>query len=63
MGIHKSWWILESRRLEFRCELFNALNHPNFFLPSGDLSNSKTFGVINQAFPARSVQFAGKFYF
>jgi hypothetical protein len=62
-GIHKSWQIRESKRLEFRCEMFNALNHPNFFLPGGDLSNTKTFGIISQAFPARSVQFAGKFYF
>jgi hypothetical protein len=63
MGIHKSWPFHESKRLEFRCEMFNSLNHPNFFLPGGDLSNSKTFGIISQAFPARSVQFAGKFYF
>jgi hypothetical protein len=63
LGIHKSWLIEESRRLEFRCEMYNTLNHPNFFLPGGDLSNSKTFGIINQAFPGRSVQFAGKFYF
>jgi hypothetical protein len=63
MGVHKSWRFTEATRLEFRCELFNALNHPNYFLPGGDLSNSKTFGIISQAFPARSVQFAGKFYF
>jgi len=61
MAVHKSWPFTESKRLEFRFEMYNALNHPNFYLPNGDLS-SKNFGKILQAFPARSLQLAGKFY-
>jgi len=32
---------------------------PDFFLPGRDLSDSKTFWMINPACPARSVLFAG----
>jgi hypothetical protein len=49
-------------RFQFRFELFNAFNHPNFFVPDSNLGDT-SFGVINAAYPARSVQFAGKFYF
>jgi len=35
----------ESKKLEFRAEMFNILNSPNFTLPNGDVS-SPAFGVI-----------------
>jgi hypothetical protein len=35
----------ESKKLEFRAEMFNVLNTPNFTLPNGDAS-SASFGVI-----------------
>jgi hypothetical protein len=62
MGIQKYWNFSESRRLQFRIEMFNALNHPNFFVPDSNLGDAN-FGTITGAYPARSVQFAGKFYF
>jgi hypothetical protein len=64
MGIQKWWDFSESKRLQFRIEMFNALNHPNFFAPDtnlGDVSNG-SFGRISQAYPARDVQAALKFY-
>jgi hypothetical protein len=62
MGLQKWWNITETKRFQFRFELFNAFNHPNFFVPDSNLGDT-SFGVINAAYPARSVQFAGKFYF
>jgi len=61
MGLQKWWQITESKRFQFRFELFNTFNHPNFFTPDTNLGDS-TFGVISAAYPARSLQFAGKFY-
>jgi hypothetical protein len=69
MGIQKYWILREQMRFQFRFEMFNAFNHPNFFVPDtnlGDFSPNPAqnrFGVITGAYPARSLQFAGKFYF
>lgn len=62
MGLQKWWKFTETKRLQFRFELFNAFNHPNFFEPDTNLGDAN-FGTITQAYPARSLQFAGKFYF
>jgi hypothetical protein len=62
MGIQKYWSFSETKRLQLRIELYNAFNHPNFFVPDSNLGDSN-FGTITGAYPARSVQFAGKFYF
>ena len=61
MGIQKSWRFTETKRFQFRFEMYNAFNHPNFFVPDGNLGDSG-FGTITGAYPARSIQFAGKFY-
>jgi hypothetical protein len=61
MAIQKWWNFSESKRLQFRCEMFNTFNHPNFFAPDTNLGDGG-FGTINQAYPARSIQIAGKFY-
>jgi Carboxypeptidase regulatory-like domain/TonB dependent receptor len=62
MGLQKWWKFTETKRLQFRFELFNVFNHPNFFAPDTNLGDAN-FGTITQAYPARSLQFAGKFYF
>jgi len=54
--------VTESKSLQFRAEFFNLFNRANFRLPSSDIS-STTFGQIQQALPARLVQFALKFTF
>jgi hypothetical protein len=61
MGLEKWWNFTETKRLQFRFELFNSFNHPNFFTPDTNLGDSN-FGTITAAYPARSLQFAGKFY-
>jgi len=60
LGIFKSFPLFrEGMGLQFRAELFNALNHTNFQAPNGDRANS-AFGVITSSFPARIGQLALK---
>jgi hypothetical protein len=57
----KSFVMSDKRRVEFRAEAFNILNHPNFDNPSATLSSS--FGVITTAEPSRQLQFGARFVF
>jgi carboxypeptidase family protein/TonB-dependent receptor-like protein len=47
LAVHRDFAIHESLKLQFRAEMFNVLNHPNFGQPSGDIS-SPTFGRSTQ---------------
>lgn len=58
----KNFKIHESKAVQFRAELFNIFNHPNFRLPNNDIS-SPNFGAISEAQPGRLVQLALKFLF
>lgn len=63
LGIHKQFPLSsESRKLEFRTEVFNALNKTNFQAAASDVASS-SFGVVSSAFPARQLQFALKLLF
>jgi hypothetical protein len=63
LGLHKQFHLPgEGRNLEFRSEIFNALNKTNFSPAASDRSTS-FFGTITSTFPARQVQFALKFMF
>lgn len=44
LAARREFSLKESLKLEFKAELFNILNHPNFANPSGDLTSS-SFGV------------------
>ena len=56
MGIHKNWMLQERARLQFRWEMFNAFNRPNFNNPSTNLQ-SGSFGLVTSAGSGRSMLF------
>jgi hypothetical protein len=62
LSFFKYFRIDEARRMQFRAECFNLLNHANFGLPVNDLE-SPAFGQILQAGPPRLLQLALKFVF
>jgi len=53
----------ERYSLEFRAEIFNLLNHTQFFNPVGDISNSTNFGHVTTARDPRFIQFGLKLDF
>jgi hypothetical protein len=68
-AVLKNTAISERVNLEFRAELFNIFNHAQFLGPSGitgftgNVSNTATFGQVNQAAPPRIGQLALKLNF
>lgn len=71
MSFQKDFPAGEKRRFEFRTEMFNIFNHPNFLFaqPGPQNSNNATvfgtpsFGYVTAARAPRQVQFALKFYY
>jgi Carboxypeptidase regulatory-like domain len=59
----KSFLISESKRVDFRAEVFNIFNHTQFFNPDGSTSDGPQFGQVTQARDPRLMQFALKFFF
>jgi hypothetical protein len=58
-GLQKSFPLpRENMNLSFRMEAFNLFNRTNFGNPVVNRSTVQTFGVIQQTFPARQIQFA-----
>jgi hypothetical protein len=64
MSIFKDFNITESKRLQFRSEFFNAINHPNFRSDSLNIRFDQAGGgVYDSAWPSRQIQFALKFIY
>jgi hypothetical protein len=55
LSILKNFAVSEQKQVQFRAELFNAFNHPNFLLP-GTVLGRPGFGVVSTANPGRSIQ-------
>jgi hypothetical protein len=62
-AVFKQFRLADDIRLDFRAEVFNILNHPNFGLPASNISVPATVGRITSASDARNVQFALKLIF
>ena len=62
ISLFKYFKVSDTKRVQFRAECFNLLNHANLGLPVNDLE-SPAFGQILQAGPPRLMQLALKFLF
>ena len=64
IGIDKNWQFHEKYAIQFRWEMFNALNHPSFGIPSNDPSSGNTGQITSTGVtPPRVMQGALKFTF
>jgi hypothetical protein len=62
-AVLKTFGISETKRVDFRAEIFNIFNHTQFFNPDGNTSDGTQFGQVTQARDPRLMQFALKFFF
>jgi hypothetical protein len=66
LAMMKNFQPLDRVRIQFRAELFNSLNHPNFNVPNTTFG-SPAFGtitsIINTPAPGRVIQMGLKIYF
>src|SRR5262249_2336443 len=69
LGFSRLFYVTEKKYFQFRGEIFNLANHPNFYAPLASSVTSTTFGQIpraasqNETGAQRQVQFALKFVF
>jgi hypothetical protein len=62
IAIQKYWRFGgETKRLQFRAEMYNAFNHPNFYAPNQNFEDPN-FGKISNTLAPRDVQIGAKFY-
>jgi len=62
VSLMKRFRVRERSTVQFRCEMFNALNHPNFYLPS-NLIGAPDAGMISRAQDPRTMQFGLRYQF
>jgi hypothetical protein len=64
LGIYKRFrGLAESHALQFRTEMFNAINRPNFSNPGTNIDSPASFGRIVAAADGRIIQFGLKYLF
>jgi Carboxypeptidase regulatory-like domain len=63
LSIFKEFPIRESKRLEFRADMFNLPNHTVWGIPVKDFNNPQFGQVLGTRSIEREIQFALKFYF
>lgn len=59
-SLMKRFYVGESKNLQFRVEVFNALNHANFY-PVTTVADAATFGTTGTALDSRQIQLGLKF--
>ena len=62
-SLQKEIPITESKRFEFRWDVFNVANHTHFFNIDGNTTDGTDFGRAKKVADPRLMQFALKFYF
>jgi hypothetical protein len=63
LALLKTTRLAEHKELQFRAEFFNALNHAQFYVPDGNITDGPTFGQVSKARDPRLIQFALKLLF
>jgi hypothetical protein len=48
LGVHRDFPIRETVSLQFRAEMFNAVNHPNFAAPNPQLTFSQSPATFSE---------------
>jgi hypothetical protein len=62
-SVQKEFPLNESKRFEFRWDIFNIANHTHFFKIDGNITDGANFGVAKNVAEPRLMQVALKFYF
>jgi hypothetical protein len=63
VSVQKEIPLSETKRFEFRWDIFNVANHTHFFNIDGNITDGANFGIARKVADPRLMQFALKFYF
>jgi hypothetical protein len=62
-SVQKEFPMSESKRFEFRWDIFNIFNHTHFYNIDGNITDGSNFGIAKKVADPRLMQVALKFYF